>query len=74
MIRMNFYELIYAIKVRLTKQMTLNAEVSFDAFGKELGLFGVCFGSLVTYFERSIATRLLGLLSYAMKVLDLILG
>ena len=30
------------------KQMTLNVEVSFDAFGKELGLFWVCFGSLVT--------------------------
>ena len=27
--------------------MTLNAEVSFDAFGKELGLFGVCLAVLL---------------------------
>ena len=45
---MSFCKLIYAIKMRLSKQMTLNAEVSFDTFGKELGLFGVSFGSLVT--------------------------
>ena len=36
--------------------MTLDAEVSFDAFGKELGLFGVGLGSLVTLFKRRIAT------------------
>ena len=36
--------------------MTLNAEVSFDTFGKELGLFGVSFDSLITLFERRIAT------------------
>ena len=45
---MSFYELINTIKVSLTKQMTLNDEVSFDTFGKELGLFGVSFGSLIT--------------------------
>ena len=31
-----------------SKQMTLNAELPFDTFGKEFGLFGVGFGSLVT--------------------------
>ena len=36
--------------------MTLDAEVSFDTFGKELGLFGVSFGSLITLFKRRIAT------------------
>ena len=45
---MGFYELTNAVKMRLSKQMTLNAEVSFDNFGKELGLFGVSFGSPVT--------------------------
>ena len=45
---MGFYELINAVKMRLSKQMTLNAEVFFDIFGKELGLFRVSFGSLVT--------------------------
>ena len=45
---MSFYELINAVKMRLSKQMTLNAEVSFNAFGKVLGLSGVSFGSLVT--------------------------
>ena len=53
---MSFYELTYAIKMRLSKQMTLNTEVSFDTFGKELGLFRVSFGSLVTYFKCRIAT------------------
>ena len=43
---MSFYKLIYAIKMRLSKQMTLNVEVSFDTFGKELALFRVSFGSL----------------------------
>ena len=38
---MSFYELICAIKMRLSKHMTLNAEVSFDTFGKALGLFGL---------------------------------
>ena len=28
-----------------------NAEVSLDTFGKELGLFGVSFGSLITKFK-----------------------
>ena len=35
--------------------MTLNAEVSFDAFGKELGLFRVSFGSIITWFKCRIA-------------------
>ena len=35
--------------------MTLNAEVSFDTFGNELGLLGASVGSLVTYLERRIA-------------------
>ena len=35
--------------------MTLNAEVSFDAFGKELGLFGFCFGNVNTLFKHKIA-------------------
>ena len=45
---MSFYELINTTEVCFAKQMTLNAEVSFDTFGKELGLSGVSFGSLVT--------------------------
>ena len=45
---MGFYELINVVKMRVSKQMTLNAEVCFDTFGKELGFFGVRFGSLVT--------------------------
>ena len=44
---MGFYELINAVKMRLSKQMTLNAEVSFDTISKEWGLFRVSFGSLV---------------------------
>ena len=36
--------------------MTLNAEVPFDTFSKELGLFGVSFGSIVTKFKCRIAT------------------
>ena len=44
---MSLYELIDAMKMRLTKQMALNAEVSFDTFDNELVLFEVCFGSLV---------------------------
>ena len=42
---MGFYELINAVKMRLSKQMTLNAEVSFDTCSKVLGLFRVGFGS-----------------------------
>ena len=53
---MSFYELINVINVWFAKQMTLNAEVSFDTFGKELGLFGVSFGSLIIWFKRRIAT------------------
>ena len=54
---MGSYELINAVKMRLSKQMALNAEVSFDtSFRQELGLFGVSFGSLVTKFKRRIAT------------------
>ena len=45
---MGFDELIKAVKMRLSKQINLNAEVSFDAFGKRVGPFGVSFGSLVT--------------------------
>ena len=41
MTKMSFYELIYAIKMKISKQMTLNAEVSFDTFGKELWAFSV---------------------------------
>ena len=36
--------------------MTLSADVSFDTFGKELGLLEVSFGSLVTKFKCRIAT------------------
>ena len=36
--------------------MTLNAEVSFDTFGKELGLLGASLGSFVTWFKHRIAT------------------
>ena len=32
---MSFYEFINAIEVSFVKQMTVNAEVSFDTFGKE---------------------------------------
>ena len=45
---MSFCELINAIKMRLSKQRTLSAEVSFDSSGKKLYFFGVSFGSLVT--------------------------
>ena len=34
--------------------MTLNAKVSFDTFSKELGLFRVSFGSLVTLSKHRI--------------------
>ena len=47
---------INAIKMWFPKQMALNAEVSFNTFGKELGLLGVGLGSLATYFKRRIAT------------------
>ena len=46
---MGFHELINAFKIRLSKQMTLKAKVSFDTFGKELGLFGVNFGIMPKY-------------------------
>ena len=52
---MSFYKLIFVVNMRFLKQMTLNAEVSFDIFCKVLGLFRVSFGSLVTYFEHRIA-------------------
>ena len=35
-------------KCDFTKQLTPCAKVSFDTFGKEFGLIGVCSGSLVT--------------------------
>ena len=38
--------------------MTRNVEVSFDTFGKELGLLGVSLDSLVTHFKRRIAMGL----------------
>ena len=44
---MSFYKLINANKLWFAKQVTLNAEVSFNTFSKELGLFRVSFGSLV---------------------------
>ena len=44
---MSCYEFIYEIKMRLSKQMTLNAEVSFDTFGKEWGLSGLVLAVLV---------------------------
>ena len=43
----NFF---YPVKMLFTKQLTLYAEVSFDTFGKELGLMVVTFGSLLTCF------------------------
>ena len=45
---MGLYEFINVVEMRLSKQMTLNSEVSLDTFSKELSLFGVSFGSLVT--------------------------
>ena len=48
MIRMGFYELSNAVKMRASKQMTLNAEVSFDTFGKELGLLGLVLAFLLS--------------------------
>ena len=41
------YELIDFIKVIRIKMFALNAEVSFDRFGKELRFVGVCLGDLV---------------------------
>ena len=41
--------------------MTLNAEVSLDTFGKELGFLRVSFHSLIAQFKRGIATGPLGL-------------
>ena len=46
---------INAIKMWFPKQMVLNAEVSFDTFGKELSFLGVGLGSLVTDFKCRIA-------------------
>ena len=40
-------ELINAIKLWFTKQMTLNAEVSFNTFGKELGFSGLVLAVLL---------------------------
>ena len=37
---MGFYELINVAKMRFSKQMTVNAEVSFNTFGKELVMVG----------------------------------
>ena len=51
-----WYEWASTIKVWFAKQMTLNAEVSFDTLCKELDLLGVSFGGLITYFERRVAT------------------
>ena len=45
---MSFYGLNNAIKMGFPKRVTLNAEVSFNTFGKELGHLGISFGSLVT--------------------------
>ena len=44
MIWVSFYKHINAIKMWFPKQITLIAEVSFDTFGKEMGLLGVSFG------------------------------
>ena len=44
---MSFYELFYAMEIRLSKQMILNAKVSFDTFGKELGIFGLVLAVLL---------------------------
>ena len=44
---MAFYELMNVVKMRLSKQMTLNAKVSFDTFGKELGLSGLVLAVLL---------------------------
>ena len=41
------YELIDFIKVIRIKMFALNAEVSFDRFGKELHFVGVCLGDFV---------------------------
>ena len=38
---------IDAIKMRFSKQMTLNTEVSFDTFCKELGLSGLVLAVLL---------------------------
>ena len=40
--------------------MTLNSEVSFDTFCKELDLFGASFGSIITQFKRGITTGAFG--------------
>ena len=37
--------------------MTFNLEVSFDTFGKELGLLGVSVSSFVTKFKHRIVLR-----------------
>ena len=41
------YELIDFIKVIRIKMFALNAEVSFDRFGKELHFVGICLGDFV---------------------------
>ena len=48
MVWVSFYELINAIKLWLAKQMTLNAEVSFDTFGKSWAFSGLVLAVLLS--------------------------
>ena len=54
-------ELIDFIKVIRIKMFALNAEVSFDRFGKELRFVGVCLGDFVVVAQCWIIALTLGL-------------
>ena len=55
------HELIDFIKVIRIKMFALNAEVSFDGFGKELRFVGVCLGDFVVVAQCWIIALTLGL-------------
>ena len=54
-------KLIDFIKVIRIKMFALNAEVSFDRFGKELHFIGVCLGDFVVVTQCWIVALTLGL-------------
>ena len=55
------HELADFIKVIRIKMFALNAEVSFDRFGKELRFIGVCLSDFVVVAQCWIVTVTLGL-------------
>ena len=59
------YELVDFIKVIRIKMFALNAEVSFDRFGKELCFIGVCLGDFVVMAQCWIAALLTELQNFS---------